>query len=180
MNQLKIARRELKPLCIQLKWSAYDIDGFVAAVGEKLVLFAEYREYRPNGFMIFRLDAIEEIAGQSEFIEKMVKSERLYEQFGAIPMVRLDSWQNVLEGLMEQETFVALEMADDEGYYPGKIEKVTARAVYYRTFSTDGEWEEKPRRMNLSELGAVRLQHPYLETYIKYIDPTPDDFRMLD
>lgn len=179
LNLLKIARREHKPLCLQVKWSAYDLFGFVSAIGERLVLFAEYKDYIPNGFMIFRLDAIEEIAGQSEFIEKMVKSEQLYEQFGAIPLVRLDSWQNTLEGLMEQEEFVALETVDDEQYYPGKIEKVTARAVYYRTFDGDGEWEEKPRRMNLSELGIVRLQDPYLETYIKYIDPTPDDFMML-
>ena len=178
-NQLRIARRECKPLCIQLKWSADDLYGFVAALGEKLVLFAEYRDYRPNGFMVFRLDAIENAAGQSGFIEKMVKSERLYEQFGAVPLVRLNSWQDALKGLMEQEKFVALETADDERYYPGKLEKVTARTVYYRTFDTDGVWEDEPRRMKLSELGAVRLQHPYLETYVKYIESVPDDFMEL-
>ena len=168
-NMLCIACKEKKPMGVLLKYEEDMFYGFVMAMGEKLMLFAEHYDFMPNGFCIFALEEIDEIRAESGFQKEMIEHERLVDRFGKIPQVRLDSWVQALEDLKGQGTFVAAEPKDG-GYYPGVIEKVTPRTLQMSTFDREGVWDDKPLCMYQANIGRIRLGDHYLEMYVKYMD----------
>lgn len=171
---IQTACREHKPVGLLLKHEESDLYGFVVAVGEKLLLFAEHYDFIPNGFSIIALDDVEKVQAESAFGEKMIVRECLYERFGEFPQIGLNDWKRALEDIMAQEDFLAIELKDDGSYYPGKIGKVTARTVQMHVFDTEGVWGTVPYSIRHKNIGRVRLKDHYLETYVKYIPAMPE------
>jgi len=175
-DALNMICKQHVPIKLCLKGRERSPEGFVAAVGEKLMIFAELYDFIPMGYLVYSIDQIEELDELTGFYEGIVEQEHLYESFGKIPQVCLNGWKRVMEDLMEQDRIFGIELTD-ESYCPGKIERLAERTVKLRCFSPEGEWDDMPLSIRHSQIGNLKLGDPYTEMFVKYLPELPENFR---
>ena len=175
LHTLQTALRERRHVTLYSKADpGWGICGYVLGVGERLVLFASFPDFQPNGLRLIPLRSIAEAEIDSDFRQGIAQGEGLYERIGEVPAVRLDSWQSALGDLLAQDAVLAIYLkpdGDSGDYAAGKLLRTGARAFAMRRFDADGVWEEEPSSYSYSRIETVALNDRYLLTYLKYIKP---------
>lgn len=175
LQTLQTACRERRHVTLYAKEDpGWGVCGYVLGVGERLVLFASFPNFQPNGLRLIPLRSIAEAQIDSDFRQSIALGEGLYERIGEIPDVRLDSWRSAMEDLLARHVDLAvyLKPDDDDGdYAAGRLLKAGARGFVMRRFDADGVWEEAPSHYSYARIQEVALNDRYLLTYLKYIKP---------
>jgi hypothetical protein len=152
-------------LCIPLK------------AGEKLFLVANEDDFLLDGYNVYRFKDVTKAAIKNDKCDEILKSEGITTNI-AVPDIDLGSWKSVFESLKRLGKNVIVQgeaiKADEEDEFTiGAIERIFNSYAYVRHFDADGIWQEKPYRIQYSEITSITFESRYVTVFSKHIPPVP-------
>jgi hypothetical protein len=152
------------------------INGYVLAVGERLVLAHQFHNFSDEGWTVMRIEDLTEVLARDTeaFFDAIFRGEGLLPRDPPF-RVDLSTMAAALRSIdaAGRPLIVECETPDgDDDFYLGRIIGVDDLHVHLRTLSILGHWED-PDAIALPRITMLQLETPYLVTFAKYADPPP-------
>ncbi|AMV36678.1 hypothetical protein [Planctomyces sp. SH-PL62] len=158
----------------------WEATGFVLAVGRRLVLLHQTRDFQLDGLLLLPLQDVARLRCTSvdRFAEKVFAGEGMLDQIGTDLDVSLEGIAPALDDLRRGGRFVVIECEsrfdpEDDDFLIGPIVGLNVHEVAMRGFAPDGRWDRKRCRVALDSITQIQFDTPYIEAYRKYLAPPP-------
>ncbi|WP_165247727.1 hypothetical protein [Paludisphaera soli] len=158
----------------------WDVTGLVLAVGRRLVLLHQTRDFQLDGYVLLPLRDIARVrcTAVDRFAEKVLAGEGLMENVGADWDVPLDDPSRALAALKRRGDYIVIECEsrfapEDDDFLIGPVVGLTDHEVAMRIFAPDGRWERDRSYVMLDTITQIQFDTPYINAFRKYLASPP-------
>jgi hypothetical protein len=152
-------------------------NGFVEAVGLRLVVMRTFDDFVLDGFALLRLKDVQEVEWSEEssrFMVEVLQAEGRLSNLPKVPRIDLTSMHSAVSDLVKRDPYLIIECEhakDDEGdgaFYLGRVTEVGARLVELEGVSHVGEVDDRTTRIRLSDITNVRSDEYYIDIFKRH------------
>ncbi len=154
------------------------VSGYVLAVGDELALLHTFDDFEPDGYMLIRMDDVEDVVrgDEEKHWDTMLEGEGLLGGLDTDFEIDLCSWEAAIADVHERFGPMIVECEDrdededEETSYVGRVSEITDRSVVLETVDGTGRWDDEPEEIPFMDITAVQFGTPYLERFWKYVE----------
>jgi hypothetical protein len=168
-----------RALCrVNMKYDRYACHYYPLKISNKLFLAAVEDDFILDGFTIRCFRDVKKAEFEDNLCAEINRRECIFNSV-VHPDVDLTDWRTVFMSLQKFNRNIIIESENDldnEDFYIGRIEKVSAKYLLLRYFDADGKWNNKPDKIKYSEITTVQIATRYADVFSKYLPPLPENF----
>lgn len=155
-----------------------NLNGYLLAASDELVLMHVFHDFMPDGYMVFRICDVENLrSGPYERLwDRMLAGEGLLGGLELQHTIDLSSMQCAITSIQQYFGRLIIECEDAaediEDFYIGCVVNVGDSVVAFDHFDGLGKWEEESAEIDLDEITLLQFQTPYIQRFWKYVNGT--------
>jgi len=151
-----------------------NIQGFLLAKSEELILVSYVYDFNLDGVMILRNQDISELkTGKTDaFQTQSLKNEGVFENIKFNVEYNINCWKVFFDNATKIHKYFILEeeALEDPRFSIGKIIELNKDHLVMSTFTGIGRWEEDTITIKYSDLTSCQINNNYLNVYERYFD----------
>ena len=151
------------------------IDGFVLAVGERVVLLQQFRDFAPDGWTLLRIDDIVGIEIARDFWQRVLRAEDLGPHPLPLPIDGPLTFTSALRAAGGRGRLAIVECEaenDEDDFLLAQVLTVDDLRARLRPVSMEGTWFTV-ETIVMTTVTRVQLETPYALMYAKHGEPPP-------
>tara|TARA_R110002072_G_scaffold29824_2_gene93822 strand:- start:22 stop:609 length:588 start_codon:yes stop_codon:yes gene_type:complete len=155
------------------------LNGYLLGSSKSLLLMHVFHDFMPDGYLVFRLEDVEEIrSGPYErHWDEMLEAEGLLDGLDLPVKVDLTTFRAAIESISERFRYFMIQSEDPDepvqDTYVGSFVSATPDSVAFRIFDGRGYWDEEPVEIDVAEITKVHFDAPYINTFSRHLRSGP-------
>lgn len=150
-----------------------NVEGFVLAVGEQLVLLHVVDDFHLDGYRIIPRSHVERARHSSleRYRAAIFRAEKVLPKVGFDGDLSLSDWNAAFKSLkaLAEPVIVEDEREESEEFVIGRIERVNKKSAAIRGFDALGRWDDETTRFKYEDVTSLTFGSEYVTTYTKYL-----------
>jgi hypothetical protein len=153
------------------------IDGFVLALGERVVLMQQFRDFEPDGWTLLRIDDVIGIEVGRDFWQRVFREEKLGPTPLPFPVDGALSFVTALKAAQGPGRLAIVECEreseeEEDDFVLARVLAVDDLRVTLRPIQVEGEWFDA-ETIVMKDVTRVQLETPYALMYARHAPPLP-------
>lgn len=142
------------------------------SLSDRFLLVAQYIDFRPDGYVIIRLEDIQSIRFDEvlAYFREIVKKEGSGQIISEAPKLDLNSFETIFKMFKESKQIIMIEIGEDEAINIGIVTDLSDDAVSMLCFDAMGVWNDEEWIEPYQNITGISFSTHYIETFTKYIN----------
>ena len=146
--------------------------GYIVDYSKYFVAIQETDDFKLLGFNIFPTQHISRIRynNHDRYYDKIMAFENEKDKIGLKTKVDLTSWKTIFKTFQKKKMNIIIECEDPDigSFTIGMVKRVTDKSVFILYFDAAGFFDDKPIRIDYSEISKIMFDDRYIDIFSKY------------